>query len=410
MENFVHRPAPRAASQTMPRVLLRPRLKADMPEFNLQRSLPHAPALLPELPSSWTPFRTSLIDTVRVVVDIRHPALENHVIGNVHVRRNGFTYLVQAPFTGAKAQVLSRNHGDKLIMEFSVAKFLTGQNLVGTHDIGGACVQCIKTVCELMNLLPTKYEREAIKAGRFLLTRVDTVAHVDCATAERAQAFMIALRNLIVGKANDVSAYGTNTLYIGQHSRRRSFKIYLKHTELLRNPMSERTYRREQLMAKAVGLVRLELVLRREQLADYGLDSPVAWTSDTAQELLQPWVDRLLQVKGHVPNIALIESLTPALQQKVISWMRGDSLAFLRNVKPQTQRESRNRVLAVTGIDINNHMPPTQQRATMLRVRDMFRTGYGFRDHADRWSALCSAVAPIEPLPPIVLPQKKKCR
>lgn len=338
------------------------------------------------------PFFSSLIDTVRVVINCIHEPLEEIAAASENMKRDGYVYYVKCPRTIASAQVFAYNGNHGLTMEFSIPKFMTGQNLVGTEDLRAGSAQCIFKVLELMGVEMTAKEAAAIEAGRFRLTRVDVAAHIDCGTADRASAMMVALRNLIVGKAKDVSFYGIETLYIGQHSRRRSLKLYRKDIELAGHPMPANVYRRERLTEKATGLIRFELVLRRDELSDIGFDSPVAWTSNVARELVQKWADRLRQVQGRVPDVAHLDELSPVLQQKLRSWLLGDSIAVSRNVAHQTYRASRNRILKVTGIDVDSHLTAEQQRQALLTVRELFDRGFGFRDHSRRWGDLVAAV------------------
>ena len=357
----------------------------------------HAPAPLsflapPELPHDWKPFCSSLIDTVRVVLNIRHEILADIVERNPNMSRDGFKSFVRSPYTMAVAQVFSFNKCSKLVFEFSVAKFLTGQNLVGLEEMHRGCLQGIKTICKLMGIRPTAAERRAIDSGSYRLTRVDLASHIDCATADRAAAMMFALRNHLVGKGKDIALYDDNTLYAGQHSSRRSFKIYRKDIELLANPMPLTIYGREGLMKKATGLVRMELTLRREELTDRGLDNPLAWTPEVGHALLNSWANRLRLAEGRVPDVAKIDQLTPVLQQKLRAWLYGDAIAFTRDVTHDTYRDSRRRVLAQTGIDVANNLIADQQREAMLTILEIFNAGTGYRAFEHKWDRLVEGV------------------
>lgn len=72
-----------------------------------------------------------------------------------------------------------------------------------------------------------------------------------------------------------------DTLYIGQHSCRRSLKIYHKGRELEQKGRSipPYVYGAKFLTRKAQGLIRLELTLRGKELARLGLTSSTTTTS-----------------------------------------------------------------------------------------------------------------------------------
>jgi hypothetical protein len=345
-------------------------------------------------------FRSSLVDTIRAIVKVRHAPLDRVAQRSGNMRRDGFVYFVRVSNTNAKAQVISRNECKELILEFSIPKILTGQNIVGHHDLHAGCVAGIKAVLKAMAIMPTQEERSDILAGYYRLTRVDIAAHIACGTTDRAAALMIALRNHLVGFAKDVSFYETKTLYIGQHSRRRSLKIYRKEMEGTANPMSLNVYGREALIRRCTGLVRIELVLRREELTKLGLDNPRAWTPGKLEELMGVWIARLQRVGGCVPNVAHLEELSPVLQQKIRAWLHGDKTAFTRGVTRETYRDNRNRVLTATGINVDNHMTPEQQQAALLSIRQMFREGFGYCSSDHKWKQLIDAVASTEKTKP----------
>lgn len=353
-----------------------------------QQPVPAPLPLLKKLPLNWKPFYSSLIDTVRVIVPICHMPLERVAEHNQHMSRDGFKFFVRSPHTNAIAQVISRENGTKLLMEFSIPKFLTGQNVVGIERMHDGCLLVIKAICKLMKINPSRAERHAIAGGKYRLTRTDLVAHIDCGTQERASAVMIALRNHLVGKFKDVSFYDLDTIYISQHSRRRSLKIYNKGVELERYPMPPQVFSRERLMDISQNLVRLELVLRRDELADAGLHNPLNWNETTGRQLMDRWVNQLKIADGQLPNVALIDQLSPMLQHKFRAWSLGDAIAFGRGVGHDTYRESRSRVLKATGIDVDNHLSPEQQRDAVLTIRKMFSNGFGYRTWESKWDQL----------------------
>ncbi len=340
---------------------------------------------LPELPENWKPFHSSLIDTVRLVLDIRHEPLACVMAGNPLMSRDGFKFYVRSPHTQAVAQVFSFNKGTKLVFEFSIPKFLTGQNLVGIENMHHGCLQGIKAICSLMGIRPSAAERNVIEWGCYRLTRVDLAKHIDCGTEDRAAAMMFAIRNHLVGKAKDIAFYDDNTFYVGQHSKRRSLKIYRKDVELQARPMPVNVYRRHALMREAVGLVRTELTLRREELTEHNLDSPVDWTAKKVRSLLAAWDNRLRLTDGIVPDVAAVDELTPTLQQKFRAWVLGDATAFTRGVTHETYRESRRRVYDKTGVDVGNHLTPQEQRKATLTIREMFDAGSGYRSYECKW-------------------------
>ena len=304
----------------------------------------------------------------------------------------GYLWSVQCPDTGAVATVISKPSTDQLIMEFSSPKFQTGQNLIGIENLLVASQKGIAKTCRLMDIDATPNEFQKIKDGQFKLTKVDYAAHVDCRTQEGAVAFMIAAGQRAMAVHKERSFYGDETLYIGQHNRRKTLKMYQKGLEMLVHPIAANVYARELLIEESKGLVRLELTLRNNELSDHGLDDPRNWTPDVAHQLMLDWVARFLPLNGRVPNVDRIDELKPNLQLKLRAWLAGDSLAFSRKLSKETYKNSRTEVLKVTGIDIANQLSPELQRDSFLTMSELFQAGFGFKDHAGVWQKFVDAV------------------
>lgn len=341
----------------------------------------------------WKPFSSFLIDTVKVKVWVKHPPLSELAQGNPNVKQDGYRFLVRCPSTGAVAQVFSRENGTVLLLEFSIPKFLTGQNIVGHLDVHAGCLAGIKKALKLMGLMPTKEERQAIIRGDYILTRIDVTVHVDCQTPDRAQALLLALRAFIVRFAGDVSMYGEATLYVGQHSNRRTLKVYDKGIELQKKcKIPAHVYGCMFLTDKAASLVRFELTLRGKELTRLRLSSPLAWSHQVAKGLLLPWIHELHQVGGVVPNLAAIGNLSPVMQNKLLLWLGGHVDAFTRGVTRDSFLEARKKVEVATGINIEQMADVDLQAVALTTISQLFTQGLGFKTHEKRWPKFLAAV------------------
>ena len=75
----------------------------------IQESFGNPPTLrLPTPASDWNPFHSSLFDTVRVIVNLKHKPLAEVAAGNPHMKCKGYFWSVQCPDTGAVATVISK--------------------------------------------------------------------------------------------------------------------------------------------------------------------------------------------------------------------------------------------------------------------------------------------------------------
>lgn len=342
----------------------------------------------------WKPFSSFLIDTVKVKIRVKHPPLSELAQGNPNVKQDGYRFLVRCPSTGVVAQIFSRENGTVLLIEFSIPKFLTGQNIVGHLHVPAGCLAGIKKALKLLGLMPTKEERQAIIRGDYILTRVDVTVHVDCQTPDRAQALLLALRAFIVRYASNVSMYGYKGLYLGQSSERRTMKIYPKGIELQKKgrQIPAHVYGCKFLTDKAASLVRFELTLRGKELTRLGLSSPLAWNKQVAMEQMLPWLGKLRGVEGVVPNLAAIENLSPVMQNKLLLWLGGHVDAFSRGVTRDSYREARKKVEDITGINIEQTPDVDLQAAAVTTISQLFTQGLGFKTYEKRWPKFLAAV------------------
>jgi len=346
--------------------------------------------------AEWRPFMSSLIDTVALVIDLRHKPLKKLAENNALVKQKG-NFELQVLSTVSKkikARVMSRENRDKLYIEASVSKYLTGQNIVGREELLDQCIALIDDVLPKMGLVPTPAERAAINAGNFEMKRIDFAMHCDCGTPDRAVALMTALRSLMFAKAKNASAYGIETVYVNQHSPYWTLRCYRKDLEILKSSraLPLNVYGRDYLMGKVQNCVRLELVLRARELARLGLNDPSAWSVDDAHKRMQKWINRLTDVEGVCPSVDRIKDLPAGMQTKLLGWLAGDLATFARS--PSTERLAHKKILAVTGINIRGEPSVERQRSATLCIRDVFQQGIGFKDHGHKWERLLKGAEP----------------
>lgn len=339
----------------------------------------------------WKPFFSCLIDTVAVLIDVGHKSLRKIAQNNPNITWHGnYQLQVHSPFSATiKARVFSREKGTKLMIEASIPKFLTGQNIVGVEALFEPCKQLIFAVLEQMRIEPTAAERRKINRGKFEMKRVDYALHCACGTPERAAALIAAIRSLMYAKAKDPGSYGDETVYAGQHSNRWTFRIYRKDFEIKKRGrgLPANVYGRDYLIAKVQNCARMELVLRAPELKRLGLNDPLAWNVEAARQRMQVWIDRLSTAGGVVPNIEHLGKLTSVQQMKLLLWLGGHRTVFTDS--HSTFAATHKTILAKTGIDIRGEPSVELQRRAMKTIREVLIHGTGFKSYAHKWDALC---------------------
>ena len=247
----------------------------------------------------------------------------------------------------------------------------------------------IFAVLESAGLRPTADELAAIEAGDFRITRTDLVGHCDCGSPDRANALMHAVHNMGVGYGKEFGVYGIESVYVGRRSKHLCFMAYRKDLLLAKRPLPEGVRYRKFLTKKSVGLVRFELVLRSPRLKYLGLDSPLAWTPTTPEELLTPWIDKLAASDALLPSTANMNQLPALLKAKLQLWLLGVESAFDDGDRSRaTYLKHRRTIREVTGIDIQVPLSPELQAAALGTIRDVLDAGVGYPDHPDKWLEL----------------------
>lgn len=331
-------------------------------------------------------FRSSLIDTVKTKVELTLSQVEKlHASCLKHDR---YSFRVPGAFSGCGATIFSRPDQPTIYIEGG-PRFLTGQNILGIENMLQMSSELSLAVLERAGIRINDSQRQQLEEGLFQLLRVDVAAHCTCGSPEQLRAVMEAIRRLAVNKARDVSFYGRETVYIGQHSKRRTFKVYNKGAEVGARPIPEGVYTRNALMQVTEGLLRFEFTLRAEELRRLGLASPLTWTPATGRAFLQRNFDFMTRVDGVVPNIVGAGQLTPSCRAKLRAYVLGDVSAF--DGAPTMYDQRRREILRVTGIDISSPFALELQRDAVLSVRNVLRDGLGFKAHPKAWKRLRAA-------------------
>jgi hypothetical protein len=339
----------------------------------------------------WKPFRSSMFDTIKVKVWIKHPPLQVLARPGSAVTFTGKRYKVAGEFPKCRATLFSDYACESLMIEASPSKYLTGQNIVGRENLKALAIELIENVLVHAGIDPTDEERDRYQSGDFELLRVDYVTHVDCGTSDAARAFLLAVRASAAGSGAGYSAYKDETVYWGQHSRRRTLCVYRKGSELMRRPLGRRVYGARFLTKRAQSLVRFELTLRAGELGRLALRSPEAWCEQRARHLLKEAMERVLPADRKIPSVAGMSSLPRSLQDRLELWLRGSADAFTR-YSDSALRESRRVILLHTGIDIKSTLNLDDQRKFFVTIKELSEAGGGFKSWKRKWEKLRQGV------------------
>jgi II/X family phage/plasmid replication protein len=192
---------------------------------------------------------------------------------------------------GSHASTLAvRGCGGELEISGNPAKWLQGHNVFGSSHPIRLVYHVMRRLVPILDLTPTLNERRAWVYGDYDLLRVDVTRMYDLGSNAEVVRFLNGAAVVAKGRHQKASAYGSDTVYIGQRSSRVTVKFYNKLLEMLtRGHMLPDTLApedRDMLLKFVEGQLRYELTLRSKELAERGLRSACAWSSDTADRLL----------------------------------------------------------------------------------------------------------------------------
>ncbi len=226
-----------------------------------------------------------------------------------------------------------RGGGGELEISGNPSKWLQGHNVFGRSHPIPLVYHVMRRVVALLDLSPTPADRRAWTYGDYPLLRVDVNRMYDLGSNEDVVMFLNGAAMVAKGRYQKASAYDSDTVYIGQRSKRISSKFYNKWLEMLTKghglPDTLAPERRQELLDFARGKLRFEVTLRTRELTDRKLREASAWSSTTADRLL----DERLEKTELNDALRLPEDVVQQLPSKLVpiyhAWRAGTNLKEL---------------------------------------------------------------------------------
>lgn len=241
-------------------------------------------------------MKSSLYDTIRIRTDITHHdwfdgQARQFKAGTINpitkACAGGYGRFTIPGAHGATATVWSANRHTELVIECSVPRFFTGQNVFGSEDLQGQVLKLVQAVCKHLGIRPTTAEKQAVRDGRVRLNRVDLATHMKLEADADVEHFLKAMKLQLAFGAHYFSAYGNETLYINQHSDMKTLKFYNKGRAIKVHKLHPELPRRVLIEQVSQGLLRVELVMRRRYLERQDIRMVKDWDAANARQLLR---------------------------------------------------------------------------------------------------------------------------
>ena len=313
---------------------------------------------------------SSLLDTIRFIVAIHHQLWFD---GQIRLFNAGTINPItracgggRGRFTvpgahGTTATVWSIKNHTELVIECSVARFLTGQNVFGSEDLQGQVLKVSQAVCKHLGIHPTAAEKRAIRQGRVQLSRVDLVTHHKFGADADVEHFLKAMKLQLAFGSRFFSAYGNETLYINQHSDMKTLKFYNKGREINAHKLHPELPRRLHIEAVCQGLLRVEHTMRLRYLKTQRIKQVRDWDATTARLALRTSVTELqlrnVRLMQYEPRAALKNQANTLLA----AHMKGVDVETIINSNRALKAHARE-IAEATGINI--FVPFAAQLAT----------------------------------------------
>lgn len=250
------------------------------------------------------------------------------------------------------------------------AKFLQGHNIFGTDDLNKLMVrffdELIKRHQHTLNLRPTPDQYQAIKNGRYKLSRVDINRTYLLQDKPSVLNWLRVAGNHANLRSRGRGTFSGETLYFGRNSKRWSLKFYHKGSEInARGHNLPQSLQYPKLMAWADLALRAEVSIKSTQLREWELNEAHQWTPDMPKLQLDRILCRLNIPETFALNDRLVAELRPALRTQYLLWRDGHDLKTISS-KPTFYRNRK--ALLEYDIDISSPCALEENRVSASAV------------------------------------------
>ncbi len=274
-----------------------------------------------------------------------------------------------------------RTRGSTLEISGNPTKWLQGHNVFGSDNIRGLLVKLGQEVCEKLELPIVEHDLRVWRAGAVQLSRLDVKRMYRFPSGMVPGWLSVASAAARGGhqRVTNRGAFEGNTLYVGQHSRRISLKLYDKAAELKKHPIGDiiASEYRDKLALWASDTLRVEVTIRGMELKDRLMHHAAVWTPELADAVLDERIGKL----SMLDNLTLADDVVEAIPKRLLPvyemWRSGHDLSV---VYSRAQFYKHRAALKEHGIDIATVRPrvlhPVNEYAMGRPMKD-FLTGGG---------------------------------
>ena len=209
------------------------------------------------------------------------------------------------------------------------AKFLQGHTLFGSNDLRLLMWVFFETLLSMydIGLNPTIQDLQAIKEGRYTVSRVDINETWFLKNRSEVMAWIRAAGQKMSMPYRGKGVFSGDTLYWGKGSKYFYLKCYSKGDEINRKKSNyPDDLRTPKMLEYADKALRLELVLCSKALREWHINMPCDWLPDMPKMLLLTHVRSLEMSNNFTLDDDVLDALPTKLRLYYKAWLRGDDL------------------------------------------------------------------------------------
>ena len=209
------------------------------------------------------------------------------------------------------------------------AKWLQGHNLFGTNDLKRLVWLFFEELVKIpeLKLKPTLEQLHAVKMGKLTVSRVDINETWFLKDRNEVLAWLRAAGQKMRLKHRGAGQFKGDTLYWGKGSRRWFLKCYSKGDEINSKKSNfPNALRTPEMLEYAERALRLELVLKSNQLREWQLHEVSHWNSETGKMLLLGLIKGLEMSSNIRLTDSVIKTLPAGIAMAYMAWWGGADL------------------------------------------------------------------------------------
>lgn len=190
-------------------------------------------------------------------------------------------------------QVSTAEMGNKLLIEGSPFAYIYGQNLCTSSDVYKGCFRALVRVCKHFNFKPSLELRSAWRSGKINIDRVDLAVDFKFVSDDFVKKILSQIKRQLIEKPTRVNICNTSVSWSPRNGADFTLTFYAKGLQLRQLKRYKNADFCDAIEREAIGVLRMELRLRRALLKRLGLNLASAWTNETPNQLIEKYFKKL---------------------------------------------------------------------------------------------------------------------